>query len=324
MSTTGGKSGATPPGVACGVGVVVPCFNAERTLAATLTSALAQEHVAEIVVVDDGSSDASVAIARRFEPRVRVLTGPNRGVSAARNRGIAEATTEWLLFLDSDDLLLPGSVSLRLAVAQASGADVVISEWEEILDDGRGAPSIGAVCRIDWTGLERDAEVAAATTAWAPPAALLYHKSLVERIGGFRTDLRVVEDARFLFDAAYHGARFVPTPHVGAGYRVQPGSSSRRNPGLFWQCLFINGRQIEALWRARGPLDDGRRAALAGIYNNAARGLFAAGHADYFEAVTAQRALGGPLPRHSRVVGPLARVLGMRAARSLASLVGAP
>jgi len=81
------------------VSVVVPCFNAIGTLGATIQSALAQQEADfDLTVVDDGSTDESLAIARSFEPAIRVLSGPNRGVSAARNRGIAETRASGSFF----------------------------------------------------------------------------------------------------------------------------------------------------------------------------------------------------------------------------------
>jgi glycosyltransferase involved in cell wall biosynthesis len=303
--------------------VIVPCYNAASTLVGTLESALAQDMPVEVIVIDDGSSDSSLAVARRFEPYVRVVTGPNRGVSAARNRGIAETTAEWIIFLDADDLLESGTLSQRLAAAKAADADVVICDWVDIHDDGTGQLASGAHRSIDWSALEANAELATAVHVWATTAAILYRRWVVDRIGGFRPDLPIIQDARFLFDAAYHGARFAQSPHVGARYRILPGSLSRGNPARFWEDVLLNGQQIEALWRAKGSLDDQHRSAIFGIYNNAGRGLFATGHPRYFEAVERQRDLGLALPRHSRVAAPLARLVGLRAARSVLSLVHA-
>jgi hypothetical protein len=302
------------------IAVIVPCYNAASTLAATLESVLAQQCVAETLVIDDGSTDDSLAIARAFEPAVRVLTGPNQGVSAARNRGIAETTAPWLLFLDSDDLLTPQTLEMRLSSAGGVDADVIISDWEEMIDEG-GTITAGRHRAIDWPALNANAELATAIHVWATTAAILYRRSLVHKIGGFRPDLPIIQDARFLFDAAYHGARFAQSPHVGAQYRILAGSLSRRNPARFWEDVLLNGQQIEALWRAKGPLDDEHRSAVLGIYNTAGRGLFVAGHPRYFEAVERQRQLGLALPRHSQVAAPLARLVGLRAAHSMLSLV---
>jgi hypothetical protein len=303
------------------VSIIIPCYNAALTLAAAIESALCQEASHEIVVVDDGSTDETLAVARCYEPRIRVLTGPNRGVSAARNRGIAEAQGDWLLFLDGDDQLCAGTLGDRLAVAAARGADVVICNWRCFGEGVSGAGEGEERC-VDWTALSSDAQVACATHVWAPPAAILYRRSTVDKVGGFRPDLPVIQDARFLFDAARSGARFAHAPHVGALYRISPGSLSRRQPARFWSDVLRNGWQIETLWRSDGELSKSQRAALAGIYDNAARGLFSAGDPLYFEAVAAQKAVGEPLSRHTRLAAPLSRAVGLGAARSLFAIIG--
>jgi glycosyltransferase involved in cell wall biosynthesis len=304
------------------IAVIVPCHNAECTLEATLESVLVQEGVElEVVVIDDGSKDGSLELARRYEPRIRVLTGPNRGASAARNTGIEETRAPFIVFLDADDLLEPGTLAKRLAVAVDTSADVVITDWLEIIDEGSKQLPTGAHRIVDWTALASDAELATAVHVWATTAAILYRRTIVDKIGGFRADLPIIQDARYLFDAAHNGAHFFHAAHVGARYRVMPGSLSRRNPERFWQDVLQNGQQIETLWAAKGLLHEERRAALLGVYNNAARGLFAVAHPHYFEAVAALRSLGMPQPLHSRVAEPLGRLLGLRVTRSVLSLV---
>ena len=218
-------------------------------------------------------------------------------------------------------LLVPGTLPRRLETAVATGADVVVCDWQEFLGRGDGKVD-GAVRSVDLAALEADAETGCATHVWATTAALLYRRSLVEKIGGFREDLPIIQDARFLFDAAYHGARFTYSPHIGARHRLSPQSLSRRDPARFWGDVLLNGKQIEALWRARGSLSARHQEALKGIYNNAARGLFAAADSQFFEAVAALRRLGGELPLHPRIAGPLARALGLDSARRLLGLLG--
>ena len=298
--------------------VVVPCFNAAGTLAAAIESALGQREMgSEIVVVDDGSTDASLTVARAFEPRVRVFAGPNRGVSAARNRGVEETSGEWIVFLDADDLLLPDTLWQRLETARACGSDVVICDWQEFHETGERAVE-GAVRSVDFHALETDAELGCATHIWAMPAAIMFRRSLVEKIGGFREDLPVAEDARFLFDAAYHCARFAHSPHVGARYRVSPQSLSRRDPALFCRCCLLKGTQIEALWRGRNALTAERMAALAEIYNGAAHGLFRAGDPAFREALAALRASGLPVHRRNRLAELLSDFAGERRAVRIA------
>ena len=118
---------------------VIPCFNAAASLGSTIKSALERRGVTpELIVVDDGSTDNSIGIARTFEPRLRVLTGRNRGVSAARNRGIDETTSEWIVFLDTDDVLVLENLRLRLEAVGPTRADVVVCDWQEYLDRADG------------------------------------------------------------------------------------------------------------------------------------------------------------------------------------------
>ncbi|MEA2281704.1 MAG: CDP-glycerol glycerophosphotransferase [Solirubrobacteraceae bacterium] len=109
------------------ISVVVPIFNVERYLAACLESAAAQTvSDLEIVMVDDGSTDGSSAIAREFaaaDVRFKLLTQPNGGLSKARNTGIDAASGEYLAFLDSDDVLPPNAYELLLAALGESGSD---------------------------------------------------------------------------------------------------------------------------------------------------------------------------------------------------------
>jgi glycosyltransferase involved in cell wall biosynthesis len=87
------------------VSVVIPCYNGAKFLRETLDSVLAQTYpVLEVLVIDDGSTDDSAAIAESFGPPIRVIRQPNQGESVARNRGIDEAKGEWIAFLDADDL----------------------------------------------------------------------------------------------------------------------------------------------------------------------------------------------------------------------------
>jgi glycosyltransferase involved in cell wall biosynthesis len=102
--------------------VVVPVFNAEHSIRHALQSVLSQSiRPAEILVVDDGSTDRSAEASSAFEG-VRILRQPNRGVSAARNVGIREARHEWIAFLDADDEFLPGKLEASVA-SLTSGAE---------------------------------------------------------------------------------------------------------------------------------------------------------------------------------------------------------
>ena len=90
------------------VTVVIPCYNAAPFLRATLESVMSQTHAPfEVLVIDDGSTDQTAAIAGSFGPPLRLISQTNQGESVARNRGIDEAKGDWIAFLDADDLWLP-------------------------------------------------------------------------------------------------------------------------------------------------------------------------------------------------------------------------
>jgi len=101
--------------------VVIPAFNADATIASAVTSVLEQtRNDLEVIVVDDGSTDGTSATVERVaDRRVRLVSQPNRGVSAARNAGIARARGRYLAFLDSDDLWLPRYLELAAQALEA-------------------------------------------------------------------------------------------------------------------------------------------------------------------------------------------------------------
>ena len=121
------------------VSVVIPAYNAQATLAQTLASVLAQTLDAwEAIVVDDGSTDGTAAIVAAFaarDPRVRCITGAHRGVSAARNLGIAAARGSLVAFLDADDLWQAGKLSEALDVLMRLLASAELGNYRG--DEGR-------------------------------------------------------------------------------------------------------------------------------------------------------------------------------------------
>jgi glycosyltransferase involved in cell wall biosynthesis len=124
------------------VSVIVPCYNAGRYVAEAVTSALAQTYPAvEVIVIDDGSQDDSRERLAAFGDRIRVITQPNRGVSAARNRGIAESRGEFLAYLDADDVWHRSKIEYQVrAIGAAPGAAFVHTRHYVIDNDGQPVP----------------------------------------------------------------------------------------------------------------------------------------------------------------------------------------
>jgi GT2 family glycosyltransferase len=120
------------------ISVIVPAYNAARTVAATLDAILAQTSPArEIIVVDDGSKDDTRGALEPYRDRVRIIHQVNSGVSASRNRGVTEAAGEWLAFCDADDLWDPDKLRVASAVLEAwPDAELLFHDYS-ILIDGR-------------------------------------------------------------------------------------------------------------------------------------------------------------------------------------------
>jgi len=121
------------------VSLIIPTYNRAHLIALAIESALAQTRVPdEILIIDDGSTDNTAEVLSRFAAPVRLLRQPNRGRSVARNLGLRAATGDAVLFLDSDDLLLPRTVETFTAVLERQpDVDVVYGDAELIDIKGR-------------------------------------------------------------------------------------------------------------------------------------------------------------------------------------------
>lgn len=120
------------------VSIVIPFFNSEEYLEHCIASALGQTYRnLDVVLVDDGSTDRSLSIAQKIcglDPRAQIVRKENGGLSSARNAGLLAATGDYVLFLDSDDLLVPSAVEHLLGVARDSNADQVFFSAQSFYD----------------------------------------------------------------------------------------------------------------------------------------------------------------------------------------------
>ena len=108
------------------ISVLIPVYNCDRYLAEAIQSVLDQTYPAhEIIVVDDGSTDESAAIARQF-PQVTLLTQPNQGEGAARNLGVQHATGDWIAFLDADDRWRSDKLAKQVQICSADESIAII------------------------------------------------------------------------------------------------------------------------------------------------------------------------------------------------------
>jgi glycosyltransferase involved in cell wall biosynthesis len=129
------------------VSVILPTYNRADLVALAVESVLQQTRPAnQVIVVDDGSTDDTRRTLRRFGRSIDVISQPNRGLSAARNRGIAQAAGDVLLFLDSDDLLMPNCIDRSLQVLEERPeVDVVYSDCRLI---DRAGNQLGVMSQV--------------------------------------------------------------------------------------------------------------------------------------------------------------------------------
>jgi hypothetical protein len=178
--------------------VVIPLYNDEATIARALKSVLAQAHQGfEVIVVNDGSTDAGPQIVRRFcEPRIRLIDQANAGVSAARNRGIDEATAEFIAFLDADDEWQPDHLAqfARLRTAFPNCGVLASRYWMERDPDHR-RPSIVRGLDPEFEGILRHYfRIASRSEPPVCSSAVAATRSALRAVGGFPVGVTVGED----------------------------------------------------------------------------------------------------------------------------------
>ena len=206
------------------VSIIVPAYNSAATLGETLHSVAAQTISDwEVVIVNDGSTDGTAAIAGEFarrDERIRILTQANGGESAARNAGIAAARHEWLLFLDADDWIAPAYLErLSAALSADPSLDAIHCGWARVACDGTQVIE-------QYRPPNGDLFPTLARRAAFAVHACIVRKSLVDSVGRFDTTLGKSPDWDLWQRIARAGAKFGSVPEVLAYYRMTPHSAS--------------------------------------------------------------------------------------------------
>jgi glycosyltransferase involved in cell wall biosynthesis len=207
------------------VSLVTPVFNQAEYLGETIESVLYQDYIdLEYYVIDDGSTDGSLAIAERYAEkypgRLTVLTQANAGQAATLNRGWSLCTGEVLGYLSSDDRLLPGAVSSLVRELVGRQDAVVVYCDFELIDAAGGV--IRAVRTEDYDRRRLQVDLVC-----QPGPGALFRRQIFDVLGGWRVDLRQVPDYEFWLRASNLG-EFFRCPEISAQYRVHEESASFR------------------------------------------------------------------------------------------------
>jgi glycosyltransferase involved in cell wall biosynthesis len=220
------------------VSVVIPCYNQARFLGQAIESVLAQTCPAsQIIVVDDGSVDDTVQVATRYDS-VQCLSQPNRGQGAARNAGLAHVTGNHVVFLDSDDRLLPRAFEIAL---------------QQFSDHPLSALVAGRCVCIGQDGVQRYTRQQSVVECdhyrtlltrniiWMPGAAM-FRTEVVRALGGFKTTVSGAEDYDLYLRIARH-QRIRCHDQVVAEYRQHETSTSRQSMQMMRSTLTVMQRQ---------------------------------------------------------------------------------
>lgn len=208
------------------ISVIIPTYNNAQFLAEAIDSVLAQQFDAlEIIVVDDGSTDHTQSVLQAYAAQVRYLHQENAGSAVARNTALSLARGKYVVFLDADDLLLPGKLHDQEAVLEKRPSlGLVHSGWQIIDESGQILQTVEP-----WHDMP---EFSLDAWVWHKPVkmgAMMFHRSWLEQVGGFDPDLRQAQDVDLLFRLVLAGCSAAWMMRPTFCYRENANSTIRKN-----------------------------------------------------------------------------------------------
>jgi glycosyltransferase involved in cell wall biosynthesis len=220
------------------VTVVIPVYNGERFIRATLDSVFAQTYQNyEVICVDDGSKDGSAAILKSYAERIQVIRQENTGQAGARNAGVKKGTGDYVAFLDQDDLWYPSKLDRQVAVLDSNPEAVVahcdmdwIDETGNVIERNRVFATRMSVQKgLTMTGL----------FGWDPciyPSTTLIRKAAFERVGGFDPEIPWYgEDIDLMIRLREEGL-FLFLEETGTQYRKHSSNCSGTGTDAMFNC----------------------------------------------------------------------------------------
>ena len=190
------------------VSVIIPAYNSGRFISEAIESILEQIYPElEVIVVNDGSTDNTEEIIRKYRNRVRYIYQPNKGLAEARNSGIRAARGKYLQFLDADDLLLPRKIERQVDFLEK------FSDFDIVYSDTRYFNDLKKDNLIDLRLPHHSGYILnkLIVSNFIPINSPLFGKRCIEKVGFFKGNgvyLYGVQDWEFLLRLAYAGARF--------------------------------------------------------------------------------------------------------------------
>jgi len=221
------------------VSILIPLYNAERWIEETLRSALGQTWSnTEIIVVDDGSTDNSLKIARSFQSQgVTLLTQDNRGACTARNRAFTASNGELIQYLDADDLMAPDKIEIQVRrLCEEPPRSIANARWHPFETEVDEAPQASSSedCEdpLEWLLAWTRGDGGTRPHAWLTP------RSVIRDAGPWREDLRVNQDGEFFSRVLLESQKIAFCPDARVFYRTGNDGVSARQDRASWESLY--------------------------------------------------------------------------------------
>ena len=229
------------------VSIIIPAYNAAQTIVKTLDSVFAQTYKnLEVIVVNDGSTDDTLAVLKNYPNSINVVSTENKGVSHARNLGFKYSKGDYIQYLDADDLLMSEKIEIQVQALTTQNADVAYGDWQKFKAENNQITITENIERE----IEGDLEISLFTYFWCPPAAILYSRRICDVLQ-WNEHLPIIQDARYFLDAAIAKGKFVYTNGIMAKYRIaQSNSLSQKSDLNFVKDLYENTKGIFTAWKA--------------------------------------------------------------------------
>lgn len=214
------------------VSIIIPVFNAEKYLDECITSALEQTYGdIEIIAVDDGSTDKSSNVLKKYSDKIKVLTKENGGTATALNVGIKSMSGEWFKWLSADDVLDKSAIDILInetkILGDISKSCIFYSSYDIIDQEGK---IVREFIEPNYNDLEDfNKNVIMLDHYYGNGTTSLVHKSLFDRYGLFDEKIRFQEDYEFwLRCCILHGCKLHLIPKKLAEYRLHEGQLTKR------------------------------------------------------------------------------------------------
>lgn len=186
------------------VSTIVPVYNGEKYVSEAIESILAQAYrPIETILVDDGSTDGTSEIAKRFSPNVKYWYQTNAGTGAARNRGIELAKGSFFAFLDADDLWLPDKLTVQMAAFHDDPETEIVFGYVKQFY----SPELDDITKSKLRCPDK-------AMPGCLPCTMLIKRDAFFRVGLFETNWRLGQDVSWIIRAREHGLRAVMVPHL--------------------------------------------------------------------------------------------------------------